>query len=131
MSEKPEQLRNLAQRINFTSYHLDYEALFDQNDPPQDSERSAAPMVCCTITQEYPHPWWVNISAEKALFQGQSYLFMKRVMDLTLIVLSMPIWLMIMGICGLLVTLDSPGGPAFFKQWILPISNANIFCWTF
>lgn len=113
------------------SYHLDYEALYDQDNPRQDFERSAAYMLRYPIAQEYSNSWWMNISAEKALFQGQSYLVMKRVMDLTLIVLSMPIWLMIMGICGLLVTLDSPGGPAFFKQWIFPISNANIFCWTF
>ncbi|MBP7593327.1 MAG: sugar transferase [Chloroflexi bacterium] len=59
----------------------------------------------------------MSISPEKALFPGQSYLFMKRVMDLTLIVLSMPVWLMIIGTCALLVKLDSPGGPVFFKQW--------------
>lgn len=99
------------------SYHLDYEALYDQDNPRQDFERSAAYMLRYPIAQEYSNSWWMNISAEKALFQGQSYLFMKRVMDLTLIVLSMPIWLMIMGICGLLVKLDSPGGPVFFKQW--------------
>ncbi|MBK7916652.1 MAG: sugar transferase [Chloroflexi bacterium] len=59
----------------------------------------------------------MSIFPEKALFPGQSYLFMKRVMDLTLIVLSMPVWLMIIGTCALLVKLDSPGGPVFFKQW--------------
>ena len=99
------------------SYHLDYEALFDKDSPRQDFERSAAHMLRYTIAQEYPNSWWMNISADKALFQGQSYLFMKRAMDLTLIGLSLPIWLMIIGICGLLVKLDSPGGPVFFKQW--------------
>lgn len=61
-------------------------------------------------------PWWTGVSAERALFKGRSYQRAKRVMDLILVMLTLPVWLMIVGICSLLIKLESPDGPIFFKQ---------------
>jgi len=60
--------------------------------------------------------WWMNISAENALFKGRAYKRAKRLMDLLLVVCSLPVWLMVVGICSLLIKLESPGGPVFFRQ---------------
>jgi len=60
--------------------------------------------------------WWMNISAENALFKGRAYKRAKRLMDLLLVVCSLPVWLLVVGICSLLIKLESPGGPVFFRQ---------------
>jgi len=61
-------------------------------------------------------PWIKNIRPQTALFRGQSYLFVKRLMDLFLTIISMPIWLPLIGLSILLITIESPGSPAMFTQ---------------
>ncbi len=62
------------------------------------------------------YSWMENIKPSDALFKGRSYSFLKRILDLFLIIVSMPIWLPIIGICIILVKLESPGAPAIFSQ---------------
>lgn len=62
------------------------------------------------------YSWVENIHTEKAFFKGRSYLFVKRVIDLFLIIVSMPIWLPVIGICVLLIHIESPGASAVFTQ---------------
>jgi len=60
---------------------------------------------------------WINsFDPEKRILTGRSYLFAKRVMDLTLVLLSAPFWLPVLGIIHVLITLTSPGAPAVFTQ---------------
>ena len=63
------------------------------------------------------YPWIEQIRPKDALFRGQSYLIIKRLMDLFLVVVSMPIWLPLLGLFVLIVSIESPGGPAVFAQW--------------
>ncbi|MCB8987112.1 MAG: sugar transferase, partial [Ardenticatenaceae bacterium] len=37
-------------------------------------------------------------------------------MDLFLVLLTLPVWLIVVGFCAFLIKLESPGGPVFFKQ---------------
>lgn len=60
--------------------------------------------------------WWEKISSDRALFKGRNYQRVKRLMDLLLIVLTLPVWLIVVGVCGLLIKLESPNGPVFFRQ---------------
>lgn len=46
----------------------------------------------------------------------QWYPFLKRILDVALIVLGLPILLLVLAVCALLVKLESPSGPAFFVQ---------------
>ena len=62
------------------------------------------------------YPWIDNIQREDALFKGRSYLVVKRIMDLFLTIISMPVWLPLIGLCILLIMLESPGSPAVFTQ---------------
>ena len=60
---------------------------------------------------------WVNILNQRK--QGVSrrrYLIAKRLMDLTLVILSSPIWLPVVGVIALLIRITSPGAPAIFTQ---------------
>ena len=61
-------------------------------------------------------PWIENIHPRTALFRGRAYLFIKRLLDLLLTIVSVPIWLPLIGLSVLLITIESPGSPAVFTQ---------------
>jgi lipopolysaccharide/colanic/teichoic acid biosynthesis glycosyltransferase len=73
------------------------------------------------INEEFSIPYseyaWVHrFDPRKAWLRGRAYLVAKRIMDLSLVLISMPIVLPLMGILTLLIKLDSPGAPAIFSQ---------------
>ena len=60
---------------------------------------------------------WINsFDPKKRILTGRSYLVAKRVMDLTLVLLSAPFWLPVLAIIQWVITLTSPGAPAIFTQ---------------
>lgn len=69
-----------------------------------------------TTNQSELHTWLNSFDPEKRIFSGQSYLFVKRVMDLTLVLFSAPFWLPVIGIVSLLIAITSPGAPVMFTQ---------------
>lgn len=60
---------------------------------------------------------WINrFDPQRRALTGDFYLFTKRIMDITLILLSMPLWLPALVIIGFLIRITSPGAPVVFKQ---------------
>ncbi|MEZ4681124.1 MAG: sugar transferase, partial [Caldilineaceae bacterium] len=53
---------------------------------------------------------------QNRLLTGKPYRLVKRVVDLVLVLLSLPVILPIIVVCALLVKLESPSGPVFFTQ---------------
>ena len=43
-------------------------------------------------------------------------MFIKRLLDLTIVLLSAPFWILAIGICALIIKLEDPDGTVFFKQ---------------
>lgn len=62
------------------------------------------------------YSWMENIKPGDALFKGRSYRILKRTLDLFLTIVSIPVWLPLIGISVLLIKLESPGAPAIFSQ---------------
>jgi lipopolysaccharide/colanic/teichoic acid biosynthesis glycosyltransferase len=62
------------------------------------------------------YSWVQDLHPKDALFKGRSYLFIKRLMDLFLVLLSMPGWVPLIGILAILIRIESPGSPAMFTQ---------------
>jgi lipopolysaccharide/colanic/teichoic acid biosynthesis glycosyltransferase len=60
--------------------------------------------------------WINNIDPQKRILTGSSYLFVKRLMDLTLVILSAPFWLPLLLVIGLAIYITSPGAPVMFSQ---------------
>lgn len=56
------------------------------------------------------------INPKKPIFLGRSYVFVKRVMDLSLVLLSVPFWLPVLGIIVVIIRFTSPREPAMFTQ---------------
>lgn len=61
-------------------------------------------------------PWLGKIRPEGRWLRGHKYLIAKWAMDVTLVLVTMPVWLLLLGVCALLIKLDSPGDPVFFHQ---------------
>jgi len=60
---------------------------------------------------------WINkFDPQKHTITGDTYLVTKRIMDITLVLLSMPLWLPLMGLVALAISITSPGAPVIFKQ---------------
>jgi lipopolysaccharide/colanic/teichoic acid biosynthesis glycosyltransferase len=60
---------------------------------------------------------WINrFDPQRRALTGRSYQFAKRVMDLFLVLISMPFWLPLLAIIAVLIRLTSPGAPVVFKQ---------------
>ncbi len=60
--------------------------------------------------------WLEAFDPSKRLLPTHIYLQVKRTFDLTLVILTMPFWLLLMGIIALLIIVTSPGAPAVFVQ---------------
>lgn len=61
-------------------------------------------------------PWYERFDPNQRLIRGQVYIRLKRAMDLLICALALPFLLTTFVLCALLIKLDSPGGPIFFKQ---------------
>lgn len=60
---------------------------------------------------------WINsFDPKKRVLTGVAYQQAKRIMDLTLVILSLPLWLPVLGAIALLIAILSPGAPVFFLQ---------------
>ncbi|HET6594600.1 MAG TPA: sugar transferase [Anaerolineales bacterium] len=73
-------------------------------------------MSVLQMTTPHQEDWIKRFDPNKRLLTGQAYLVAKRIMDLFLVVVTMPLWLPLNGIIALMIRLTSPGEPATFKQ---------------
>ena len=62
------------------------------------------------------YEWWEKYDPQKSVLSRKNYLTIKRVMDVTVIILAMPIIGLVLAVCALLIKLESPKGPILFKQ---------------
>ncbi len=72
-----------------------------------------------TLTQFAPRnaeEWLDSFDPQKRTITGDGYLIAKRIMDVTLVLLSMPLWLPVLGLVALAIYITSPGAPVIFKQ---------------
>jgi lipopolysaccharide/colanic/teichoic acid biosynthesis glycosyltransferase len=60
--------------------------------------------------------WLFHVAPEKRLLLGRSYFVAKRVMDLLLILLALPVVAPLFILCALLIQLEDPQGSVFFVQ---------------
>ncbi len=61
-------------------------------------------------------PWFGKVRPDGRWLRGHKYLIAKCAMDVTLVLVTMPIWLLFLGVCALLIKLDSPSDPVIFHQ---------------
>ncbi len=74
-------------------------------------------MIRMSNTLNNNYSWINSFDPKKRIFTGRSYFVVKRTIDLTLVFLSMPFWLPVLGVIGIIITITSPGAPALFTQF--------------
>jgi len=62
------------------------------------------------------YPWLENFSPRNRILKGRSYEIAKRAMDLSIVILSAPAWLFVLGLCALLIKREEPDGTIIFWQ---------------
>ena len=68
------------------------------------------------LEAEHTTSWWMKFDAQSRILTGQAYEVAKRVMDLTIVIMAMPLLLPLFAIVALLIRFDSPGAPVWFVQ---------------
>jgi lipopolysaccharide/colanic/teichoic acid biosynthesis glycosyltransferase len=67
-------------------------------------------------TANMGYQWIKKFSPEKRLLTGRSYLYAKRIMDLSITLLAMPAWGPLLVLIALIIKITSPGAPVIFTQ---------------
>lgn len=73
-------------------------------------------MSVLQMTTTHQEDWIRRFDPNKRLLRGRAYLVAKRIMDLFLVVTTIPLWLPLNGIVALIIHFTSPGAPVMFKQ---------------
>jgi len=73
-------------------------------------------MSVLQMTTIHQEEWIRRFDPNKRLLRGRAYLVAKRIMDLFLVVITIPLWLPLNGIVALIIHFTSPGAPVMFKQ---------------
>ena len=73
-------------------------------------------MTLLQFSSRSAEEWISTFDPQERSLSGDLYLTLKRVMDVTLVVMSMPLWLPLIAFIALLIRVSSPGGPIIFKQ---------------
>jgi lipopolysaccharide/colanic/teichoic acid biosynthesis glycosyltransferase len=60
--------------------------------------------------------WLKAFDPDNRIIKGNAYLVVKRLMDLGIVILSAPFWLLVVGVIALAIKIDSPGAPVIFTQ---------------
>ena len=73
-------------------------------------------MSVLNMIAPYEEDWIKTFDPHKRLLTGRAYLLAKRVMDLFLVVIALPLWLPLTALVALIIRVTSPGTPVVFKQ---------------
>jgi lipopolysaccharide/colanic/teichoic acid biosynthesis glycosyltransferase len=69
-----------------------------------------------SLSQNRTMDWFKKFNPQKRILTGKAYFITKRLMDLFLVLVTLPFWFPLLSILALLVWTTSPGAPVFFKQ---------------
>jgi lipopolysaccharide/colanic/teichoic acid biosynthesis glycosyltransferase len=88
-------------------------------------------MTSTIVTPGDKYSWINSFDPKKRIFTGRSYLLVKRMMDITLVIMSAPFWIPALGIIALVITLTSPGAPSMFTQLRTGIGGKRFLMYKF
>lgn len=87
-----------------------------QFDPNPQAYATVSPLFVDSLPLLTGEEWWRRANPGDRVLRGRSYLLVKRLMDVLLVAVALPIILPVLALCALLIKLDSPGGPVCFTQ---------------
>jgi lipopolysaccharide/colanic/teichoic acid biosynthesis glycosyltransferase len=75
--------------------------------------------------------WVDRLNPEERIITGKAYDVLKRVFDLVLVIVTAPVWILVMGICAALIKLDDPSAPVIYSQRRAGLRGAEITMYKF
>ena len=73
-------------------------------------------MSVLEMISSYEEDWIKKFDPQKRLLTGAAYVVIKRMLDLFLVFISLPLWVPLNLIIALIIRLTSPGAPVVFTQ---------------
>jgi lipopolysaccharide/colanic/teichoic acid biosynthesis glycosyltransferase len=73
-------------------------------------------MSVLEMISSYEEDWIKKFDPQRRILKGKAYLLTKRIIDLFLVLITLPLWLPLNGIIALIIRFTSPGAPVIFKQ---------------
>lgn len=73
-------------------------------------------MTILQFASQSAEEWIDRFGPQKRVLSGSSYLVSKRIMDISLVLLSLPFWLPVLALIAFVIRITSPGAPVVFKQ---------------
>jgi|SRR5258706_1197068 len=73
-------------------------------------------MSAINVALPYKDDWIKKFNPKKRILTGVAYLRAKRIMDLSLVILTLLFWLPILITVGVAIAITSPGAPVIFTQ---------------
>jgi|SRR5688500_8781107 lipopolysaccharide/colanic/teichoic acid biosynthesis glycosyltransferase len=73
-------------------------------------------MSVLEMISSYEEDWIKKFDPQKRIFTGEAYFLVKRLLDLLLVLLTLPFWLPLNVIIAIIIRITSPGAPILFTQ---------------
>ena len=73
-------------------------------------------MSVLEMISSYEEDWIKKFEPQKRILTGEAYFLVKRLMDLILVLLTLPFWLPLNAIIAVIIRITSPGAPVLFTQ---------------
>ena len=73
-------------------------------------------MSALDMLSSYQDAWIRKFDPHKRILKGRGYRIAKRLMDVFLVVIALPLWMPLIGIIALIIRFTSPGAPVVFNQ---------------
>lgn len=73
-------------------------------------------MSILEMISSYEEDWIKKFDPQKRIVTGTAYFVTKRVLDLFLVLITLPLWLPVNGMIALIIRITSPGAPVIFTQ---------------
>ena len=73
-------------------------------------------MSVLEMISSHEEDWIKKFDPQKRILTGEAYFLIKRVLDLVLVVITIPFWLPLNAIIALIIRITSPGEPVIFTQ---------------
>ena len=73
-------------------------------------------MSVLEMISSHEEDWIKKFDPQKRILTGAAYFLVKRVLDLVLVVITIPFWLPLNAVIALIIRITSPGEPVLFTQ---------------
>lgn len=88
-------------------------------------------MSALEMLSSYQDKWIRKFDPHKRILKGQAYRIAKRLMDVFLVVITLPLWMPLIGIIALIIRFTSPGAPVVFNQLRTGKGGSRFFMYKF